>query len=419
MTDASPVSPDSSPASAPRSNRRLLPLACGNFLIGTGTFIVAGLLNEIAADLNTSIAAVGQILSGYSLALAFGAPLLAWLTTRIERHALIAASLLCYGLLHIAAAFMPDYVSLMAVRVVTGFAAAVVTPQSVATAGLLVPPEARGRAITFVFLGFSLSTVVGVPLGTALGAILGWRIALQLVGIAALGGALWVWLALPRGLLVPPMDGRAWRSLRVNRAILWVVATTVLFSAGQFVLYTYLAPVFKASLAADARTIGLLFGWFGACGVAGNLIAVRLIDRAGSTRVVGVCIGLMMATFALWPLTQGSLAFSVFAIMLWGLGCFALNAAQQTRLVALSPQVASASVALNSSGIYLGQAIGGAIGGILISSGGGALIAGVSDNAGLAWLSWAGLVILLGAGAAAWRAGVLSARQTSGGAAHH
>ena len=378
---------------------RLAPLSFGNFIIGSGGFIVAGLLNELTADLHVPVQVAGQLLSGYSLALAIGAPLLAWLTSRIERRVLLAASLLIYALLHFAAAFAPGYGVLMALRVLTGAAAAVITPQAVATAGLMVPAHERGSAIGAVFLGFSLSTVLGVPLGSLLGAHFGWRTAFAVIGVLSLIGSTWVWLAIPRGLYVAPMNAQAWKQLGSDPVVLLVVATTVVHGTGQFVLYSYLAPALKESLAASPQTVSLMFLWLGAAGVTGNMIGARSIDRLGAARVVIIAQGFILAGLLTWGLTYGSLALTMLAAALWGLGVFAANMAQQARLVATAPHLASASVALNSSAIYLGQALGGASGGVLIAA------------YGMAPLSWAGAALVGCALAMVLFTGRVAARQ--------
>jgi predicted MFS family arabinose efflux permease len=374
----------------------LVALAFGYFVVGTGAFVVVGLLNEISGDLGVSIATTGQLVSGYSLALALGAPLLAGLVTRFERRTLIVAGLLLFGALHWAAAAAPGYSWLALERVLTGVAAAIVTPQSIATAGLMAAQDQRGRAIGIMFLGFSLSIVVGVPLGTALGATLGWRAALALVGGLSIASALSIYLVLPAKLPTESIDASAWRALARDRAILWVIATTVLHCAGQFTLYTYFAPAFRESLQADAKAVGLLLGWFGACGVAGNLVVSSIVDRAGMARVVAACLALMLAAFALWPVAAGSLTMTVFVLLLWGLGGFAIHPLQQARLVALAPALASASVALNMSATYLSQVVGAVIGGGLIS------------GPGTGALSWAGLALLCAACGAAFMAGKAS-----------
>jgi MFS transporter, DHA1 family, inner membrane transport protein len=120
---------------------------------------------------------------------------------------------------------------------------------------------------------------------------------------------------------------------------------------------------------------------FGVFGIIGNIIAGVLMDRVGAARVALASIAVMLAAFLIWPLTQGSLPVMVLACALWGLGCFAINSAQQARLVELAPPLAPVSIALNSSGIYLGQAFGAAAGGVALAQG----------RAGL--LSWIGAAI--------------------------
>jgi predicted MFS family arabinose efflux permease len=218
-----------------------------------------------------------------------------------------------------------------------------------------------------MFLGFTLSIVVGIPAGNMLGAVLGWRVTLGLVGAMALASAVWVRVAVHAKLPNTPVDWNAWKSLAGNPILLWLLLTTVLQCAGQFTLYTYLAPALRKSLSVDARGIGLLFGWFGMAGLLGNYFASRVIDRIGAARIVGVCLGLMIVAFALWPIASGSLTETMLAILIWGLGGFAIHPSQQARLVAVAPDLASAPAALNLSATYFGQMVGSVFGGGLIS----------------------------------------------------
>jgi predicted MFS family arabinose efflux permease len=367
-------------------------LAFAYFIVGTGAFVIAGLLNEIAVDLEVSAAAAGQLITAYALALAVGAPLLASLVSRFDRRILIAIGLGLFGLLHFVAASAPAYGWLAATRVMCGLAAAIATPQAIAAADQIAQPERRGRTLATVFLGFSFAIVLGVPAGTVLGATLGWRVSLVLIGSISLFSALWIVLALPATLSQEPADAGAWRKLVSCTAILWVLTTTVLQTTGQFTLYTYFAPVFESGLRAGARTIGLLFGAFGLFGLIGTAIARRLLDPIGSGRVVILCLSLVAVAFALWPLTAGSITITLFVLLLWGVGGFAVHPSQQARLVTIAPALASVSISLNLSATYLGQALGGAIGGGLIGT------------FGTAVLSWVGLLVLLASIGAAWMA---------------
>jgi predicted MFS family arabinose efflux permease len=363
---------------------RLLALALGNFVIATGMLVVPGMLNEMAADLDRPVTTVGQLTTAFAVAVALGAPLLAVNTTRIERRLLLVFALGLCAAAHVGAALAPGFVALVIARVAAGLAAALFTPQAAATVGLLVPPEKRGRAMAFVFLGFSVGNIAGLPIGTWVGAQFGWRTTMLAVAAVAIAVMLWTRLALPARLAVAPLDRRAWGEIARHRALVATILVTVLSGTGQFVLFTYIAPAVQ-SAGVTATTLSLLFMWFGVCGFIGNVIGARTIDRLGPPRVVLISLAVMLAAFVLWPLTRTSLAATIVVLGLWGLGCFAANSAQQVRLVGLSLRLAPASVAFNSSAIYLGQALGAILGALVIAA------------VGLDGLSYAGVAILLAA----------------------
>ena len=150
-------------------------LLFGNFVIGTGVMIVPGTLNEISNSLQVSIATTGLLISAGATVMCVGAPLFAALVAGWDRRRLLAISMLWYGILHLVSAAMPNFASLLSARVLAVLAPAIFTPQAAACVGLLVPVAMRGRAITFVFLGWSVASVVGLPLGAYVGGALGWR----------------------------------------------------------------------------------------------------------------------------------------------------------------------------------------------------------------------------------------------------
>ncbi|MES2538041.1 MAG: MFS transporter [Pseudomonadota bacterium] len=353
---------------------KLWSLTLGNFAIGTGMMIMPGMLNELGAGLAVSPAAIGMLISAFALTVCLGGPFLASWTSAIERRKLLTAALVLYAVMHLVAALAPGYGTLLAVRMVTAIGAALFTAQAAATAGLLVPPETRGKAIGLVFLGWSIAAVVGTPLGSYLGAHIGWRPTLALVGVVSALFAAGVWLQIPGKLHVAPMDRAAWNALFGNTPLLLVVSVTALQAAGMFTVFSYMALVLKDFLGASPTTISMMFFFFGVTGVIGNIIGARMMDRVGTARVAMAAMGCMLTATVLWPLSRGSLPIAVLLTLIWGFGCFAVNSAQQARLVAMAPQLASASVALNSSAIYLGQALGAFAGGLIISShGAGAL----------------------------------------------
>lgn len=347
---------------------RLWSLTLGNFAIGTGVMIVPGMLNELSADLSISPAQVGMLISAFAMTICVTGPFLAGWTSAIDRRKLLTAALLLYAGMHLLAALAPGYDTLLVARMVTALGAAIFTAQAAATAGLMVPPEVRGKAIALVFLGWSIAAVVGTPIGAYLGAHIGWRPTLGLVGFLAALFAAGVWLQIPPKLHVAPMDRAAWRALFANTPLLFAISVTAIQALGMFIMFSYMALLLKDFIGATPAVISMMFLCFGTTGVLGNVIGARVMDRLGPTRVGVVAMTCMLAAIALWPITRGSLAATTVLILIWGLGCFAINGAQQARLVALAPELASASVSLNSSAIYLGQAAGAFIGGLIVST---------------------------------------------------
>ncbi|HSW05852.1 MFS transporter [Aquabacterium sp.] len=357
-------------------------LLYGNFTIGCGVMVTAGALNDLVRSLQVSVAVGGQLIAVAAVVMAVGAPLMAAVVAGIDRRRLLTWSLVWFGAGHALSALMPNYAALLPVRALSVLGAAVFTPQAAAAIGVMVPVERRGRAITFVFLGWSVSSVLGMPLHAYIGESIGWRYAFALVALLSLAGALWVWRAMPDGVRPAALSGAHWRQVFTHPVLMATVAVTALSAAGQFTLFSYFAPYYHQVLGASAAEISLMFLWFGAVGVIGNVLLSRYIDRIGADRAVTGLLACMALTLLVWPLGT-SLPLMVLVIAPWALGCFSSNSAQQARLSLAAPALASALVALNSSAMYVGQALG--------ATSGGAMVAQV----GFGPLHWVGLVWML------------------------
>ncbi|MDQ0082255.1 Predicted arabinose efflux permease, MFS family [Variovorax sp. YR634] len=368
--------------SRPAPQGALWALLVGNFVIGTGVMVVPGTLNEISASLSVTVATAGQLITAAAAVMCIGAPLLAAAVAGWDRRQLLAITLLWYAAGHVLCALMPSFGALLPVRMLTVIAPAIFTPQAAACAGMLVPPEHRGRAVTFVFLGWSMASVLGLPIGALIGGHLGWRMAFMAIAALSVASATSIWLTLPSGIRPAALTAEAWLRVLRSPVLMGIVSVTALQGAGQFVLFSYFGPILKQSFGADATTLSVMWALFGVCGLIGNMVVSRYIDRVGAGRMVLITTVLIASSLLVWPLAS-TLAWLAVVLVPWGLGCFATNSAQQARLVGLAPALAPGSVALNSSGIYTGQAVGAALGGWLLA-----------NDAG-AWMSWAGLGLVL------------------------
>ncbi len=353
-------------------------LLAGNFAIGCGVMVAAGTLNDLAHSLQVSVALAGQLITVAAFMMALGAPTLAALVAGWDRRRLLALTMLWYAAGHAACALAPDYGRLMPLRALTVLGAAVFTPQAAAAVSALAKPEHRGRAITFIFLGWSLSSVLGMPLSSYVGEAFGWRRAYALVALLSLLSALWVWRALPDGIRPAALSLATWKSTLTHPLLMGMVFVTVFSAAGQFTLFAYFAPYYRQVVGLDPAGISFLFFWFGAFGLLGNVVLQRVVDRVGAATCVTVMLGSMAVSLLAWPLGISLLTMAAVTTP-WALGCFSSNSAQQARLGLAAPALAPALMALNTSAMYLGQGIG--------AGGGGALLAAQ----GFAPLSWAAL----------------------------
>jgi predicted MFS family arabinose efflux permease len=321
----------------------------GNFVIGTGVMVVPGTLNEISSAMAVSVPKAGQLITVAAIVMGVGAPLLAAVVAGWDRRRLLALSMLWYAILLAACALAPDFTTLMALRALAVIAPAIFTPQAASCVGLLVPPEQRGRAITFAFLGWSVASVIGMPLGAWIGGHYGWRV-------------------MPDGVKPPALTWATWKEVLRSRVLMFAVGVTLLSGWGQFTVFSYMAPLFKAMVGATPDGISLLFFWFGLFGLMGNMWVSRRIDALTPPRAVLLSLSCVALSMLLMPL--GMNVWLLAAVLVpWGLGTFAGNSSQQARLVSNAPALASATVALNTSAIYSGQALGAASGGVLIAQG--------------------------------------------------
>jgi DHA1 family inner membrane transport protein len=340
-------------------------LLLGNFVIGTSIMAPAGMLNELSRDLQVSIGQASLLVTLGAAVLCLGSPLLSWATSTMDRRRLLCAILLIVMVTQLVAAVTTSFAAVLASRLVMVAAAAPFTPQAAGVVGLILPLERRASAIAYIFLGWSLAAAAGLPLTAAIASRFGWPYCFVLVAIiAAASCALLAW-RLPRGLHTPAVDLKAWRELFRNRLVLLLLLITVLQMAGQFIIFTFVGPLLARLTGAGADAIGVAFALYGVGGFLGNLAATQVVGRLGTFRTSLLATGSVSLGVAIWAAGTGRYLVMAAGIFIWGLGFAAANSMQQARLVAAAPAQAGSAVALNTSALYIGQAIGTALGSVL------------------------------------------------------
>ncbi|MDA9407897.1 MFS transporter [Bradyrhizobium sp. CCBAU 45384] len=353
---------------SPRAGRfTATALMLGNLVTGCSVLAPAGMLPEMSTGLGISIHAAGLLITFGAIILCIGSPLTAWLTSRIERRTLLTTTLAVLALGNLASAFAPDYTSLLLIRLVMLAVGALYTPQAAGTAALIVPAERRGSTIAYIFLGWSLAAAVGLPLITFIASRYGWRAAYGTIGALGCVSFLLLLARLPAGLKGTPVDLKTWSEVGRNRSILLLLLITMLQMSGQFAVFTFMGPLLKKLTDASPDAIGLVFGIYGVCGFLGVVVASRIVDTWGPYRTSLLFTCLLLAGISGWAISAGSPVLMATGVAIWGLGFASTNSMQQVRLVAAAPPLAPATVALNTSVLYIGQAIGSAVGGLLFA----------------------------------------------------
>jgi predicted MFS family arabinose efflux permease len=337
----------------------------GNFVTGCSVIGPAGMLLELSDGLGVTIRDAGLLITFGAIVLCIGSPLTAWLTSRIERRRLLTLTLAVLAVTNFASAFAPDYASLLGVRLIMLAVGALYTPQAAGTVAMIVPVEKRGGAVSYLFLGWSLAAAVGLPLIAFIASRYGWRAtygSISAVAFVALALLLW---RLPSGLQGTRVDLKTWAAVGRNPLILLLLLITVLQMSGQFTVFTFMGPLLARLTNANADAVAIAFAAYGVCGFLGNLAASRLVDSWGGFRTSLLFTTLLLAGVGGWAISAGNYLAMTIAVAVWGLGFASTNSMQQARLVGAAPALAPVSVSLNTSVLYVGQAIGSAIGGML------------------------------------------------------
>jgi MFS transporter, DHA1 family, inner membrane transport protein len=347
--------------------RRFAPTALmfGNLITGCSVLAPAGMLIELSSDLGVTVTTAGLLITFGAAVLCFGSPLTAWLTSWVERRTLLTTALAVLAFTNTASALAPDYTTLLVIRLIMLAVGALYTPQAAGTAALIVSPEKRGSTIAHVFLGWSLAAAIGLPLITFVASRYGWRAVYGGIGAIATLGLLFLAWRLPKGLLGARVDLKTWADVGRNRMIPVLLLITTLQMSGQFAVFTFMGPLVAKLTHAGPDAVGLVFMLYGVSGLIGITIATRIVDSWGAYKTSLLFTVLVLTGITVWAFGAGTYAAMASGVVIWGLGFASTNSMQQVRLVAAAPSLASASVSLNTSVLYIGQALGSAIGGVL------------------------------------------------------
>ncbi|WP_307284635.1 MFS transporter [Phyllobacterium ifriqiyense] len=347
----------------------ILALAIASFCIGTTEFVIMGLLPEVAADLGVSIPSAGLLVTGYALGVVIGAPIIAIATASLPRKPVLIGLAMLFVVGNLFCAIAPNYWMLMIARVVTAFGHGAFFGIGSVVAANLVPRHKRASAIALMFAGLTLANILGVPAGTALGEVYGWRatfFAVVAIGVAAVIAII---ALVPFSKNEPKGSGILSEVKVLGKLQVWLaMVISALASASLFAVFTYIKPILTdvSGISTSAVTWVLLL--FGAGMTVGNVIGGKLADWKLMPTVIGTLIALVL-THVILAEISGLPTAIIITVFFWGVLTFIIVPPLQMRVVESADEAPNLAATLNQGAFNVGNASGAWIGGAALTLG--------------------------------------------------
>jgi len=347
-------------------NFPLIALAVGAFAIGTTEFSPMGFLPEIAADLSVSIPQAGLLISAYAVGVMIGAPLMTlWLARFPKRTALILLMAI-FTIGNILATIAPNYLGLMAARLVTSLNHGAFFGLGSVVAASVVPKDKQASAVAMMFMGLTIANIGGVPLATWVGQNIGWRMSFAAITLLGIITMLALWKALPHQQQTEKPDVRAELKVLTRMPVVLALLTTVMSAGAMFALYTYIAPSLKVFTHASPELITFMLVLIGIGFSIGNHFGGKFADQSLDKTLIGFLV-LLMLMMLLFPILATTTIGAVIALIIWGAAAFAVVPPLQMRVMTVAHDAPGLASSVNIGAFNLGNALGAVAGAAVLN----------------------------------------------------
>ncbi|ODT77757.1 MAG: MFS transporter [Pelagibacterium sp. SCN 64-44] len=348
----------------------LLALFLAAFAFGTAEFVIAGVLPEVALGLGVSIPMAGYLVSGYAMGIAVGGPLLTLATKRMNRKLLVILLGLGFTFGQALCAIAPNFELLLLARIFVSVLHGSYFGIAFILANSIVPAERRGFAMALILAGLTVSNILGVPGGTAIGAALDWRATFWAVGLLGLVATLFIVLALPASAGASATQGSFRREFSAlgRQQVATGLVVAVLVMVGQYSLFTYIAPLLTQVTGLEAEAIPAVLLLYGIGSTIGVFIGGRLADWRLLPSLIAVLCLQAFFFLGLYYASPYPLVMPVM-VVLWGGATFAFGSPLQSRMLLWAADAPNLTAALIPTGFNVGIAIGAVLGGGLLDAG--------------------------------------------------
>ncbi|WP_180041003.1 MULTISPECIES: MFS transporter [unclassified Acinetobacter] len=347
-------------------NFPLIALAVGAFAIGTTEFSPMGFLPEIAADLSVSIPQAGLLISAYAVGVMIGAPLMTLWLARFPKRTSLMLLMTIFTLGNLLATVAPDYLGLMAARLVTSLNHGAFFGLGSVVAASVVPKDKQASAVAMMFMGLTIANIGGVPLATWVGQNIGWRMSFAAITLLGIITMLALWKALPHRQQTEKPDVRAELKVLTRMPVVLALLTTVMSAGAMFALYTYIAPSLKVFTHASPELITFMLVLIGIGFSIGNHFGGKFADQSLDKTLIGFLV-LLMLMMLLFPILATSTIGAAIALIIWGAAAFAVVPPLQMRVMTVAHDAPGLASSVNIGAFNLGNALGAVAGAAVLN----------------------------------------------------
>nr|WP_255688319.1 MFS transporter [Pontibacillus sp. HN14] len=350
----------------------LLSLAISAFAIGTTEFVIVGLLQTVATDLDISVTKAGTLISVYAAAIAIGTPIVTTMTGKLPKKGLLLTFMTIFIIGNVLSGLSETYELLMISRIITAVSHGVFFAIAATVAAELVPKDKQASAISIMFTGLTVATIIGVPFGTFVGQAVGWRAtfySVAVLGFIGLIANMWAVDRIKRPAESPTLIdvGR----LVSNPRILLALLMTAFGFGGTFALFTYLSPILEDVSGFSEGAISWMLLLYGIAVAIGNIIGGK-VSNNHPVKVLRFVFFIQVFVLLLQVLLLPHKALSYLSVFILGLFAFMLTPGVQSYILMLAeklvPKAKDVASAMNISAFNIGIAGGSAIGGFVVET---------------------------------------------------
>ncbi|MGD8189336.1 MFS transporter [Brevibacillus ginsengisoli] len=354
------------------------------FVLGTSEFVIVGLLNDVSSGLRISISTAGTLVSAFAISFAVGTPILTAIFSRFHKYPLMLGLITVFIGGNIITALSESYVLILVSRIITALVTGVLISLAMAVASETVPAEKRGKVISIIFLGFTIASVIGVPLGTSIGQWGGWHMTFWFTALLGVISFVASSATIPRGLMGTKSSFAKQAGLLINPRIVLAFFIPALSIAATYTVYTYLTPLLQAVLFVPGRYISLVFLLYGVVTIFSTLIGGKIATRNGIGKLRFIFL-IQAAILTSLYLSANSIVTGLVSISFIALAMYTMTSTMQVYFLDLAdkhfPTAKDLASSLTPVSVNVGIALGSALGGF------------VTQNKELIDVSWVGGIV--------------------------